>query len=64
MRALAESDPEARTKEIIEGVAFATRYGHVPYSEAMAIDKKDLALYNEALAKMIRQENRPRGGAG
>lgn len=40
-------------------IAFAGRYGHCSYSEAMTMPVDDLNSYCDALADIVREEQRP-----
>jgi len=40
-------------------LAYATRYGHIPLSEALSLGTHELLQFNDALAEIVRQENAP-----
>jgi hypothetical protein len=46
-----------RRRGIMRAVAYTTRYGHVPLSEALSCDWDFLRRFNEALASLVREEN-------
>lgn len=52
-------DPAQRRHGVFMRVAFAGRYGHCSYSEAMEMPVDDLNSYCEALAVIVREEQRP-----
>ena len=52
-------DPAKRRREVFMRIAFAGRYGHCSYSEAMVMPIDDLNSYCEALADIVREEQRP-----
>ena len=55
-------DFEERRKDIFLRIAFATRYGHCSYSEAMEMPLSDLGDYCKALGQILREERPVEGG--
>jgi len=52
-------DPGKRRRDIFLRVAFATRYGHCGYAEAMEMPIDDLTSYCDALSTIVQEEQRP-----
>ena len=50
-------DLAERRRGLMRAVAYSTRYGHIPLSEALACSWDFLKRYNEALASIVREEN-------
>lgn len=59
VRAWEIPDVQARREEIFMRVAFATRYGHCSYVEAMEMPIDDLTEYCCALERIVKEEMRP-----
>lgn len=53
-----EFNRERVEKNAIDRVAFATRYGHIGLTEALHCESAFLNKYNEALARIVSEENR------
>lgn len=59
---------EVWSRQSIEGhearvwrrLAYATRYGHIPLSEALSLGTYELLQFNNALNDIVGEENKPR----
>lgn len=49
---------EQGMKKVWDRVAYATRYGNASLTEALHLDQEALQFYIEAVADIVRQENK------
>lgn len=52
-----DDDRGAMLASIEDAIAYACRYGHQPYSEVVAMTRRDLGAFNRALGRLVEREN-------
>jgi hypothetical protein len=56
----ARQNVDEHERRVWTRLAYATRYGHIPLSEALSLGTHELLMFTDALNEIVGQENGPK----